>query len=82
MEGMACFSFVVVVVLSAAKAYESLSSLLANYPELLEEFAGFLLPCQALQAGCHLPHQLLHHLRLFLRKLEVSASSLFFFFFF
>ncbi|KAL8606915.1 hypothetical protein ACOMHN_048711 [Nucella lapillus] len=51
--------------------YETLSGLLVNYPELLEDFAGFLQPGQALQMRCHVANQLMHDTRAFLRKLEL-----------
>ncbi|XP_076443852.1 uncharacterized protein LOC143282173 [Babylonia areolata] len=56
---------------SPVEVYESVSGLLVNYPELQEEFAGFLQPGQALQTQCHVPNQLIHDIRAFIRRLEL-----------
>ncbi|XP_046559994.1 uncharacterized protein LOC124269009 [Haliotis rubra] len=58
--------------LSAVEVYKSLSQLLKDFPELLDDFAGFLLPEQAVMCGCFMKNQEVSKARTLLRKLEVS----------
>lgn len=52
--------------------YEAICTLLADYPDLIHDFAGFLLPDQAKQCGVLMTHLEFVRARTFLRKLEVS----------
>ncbi|XP_067666869.1 GON-4-like protein [Haliotis asinina] len=61
--------------LSAVEVYKSLSQLLKDFPELLDDFAGFLLPEQALMCGCFMKNQEVNKARTFLRKLEVNYEQ-------
>ena len=52
--------------------YTGLTELFTGYTDLLHDFAGFLLPAQAVECGCFLSHQEFVRARSFLRKLEVK----------
>ncbi|XP_048255933.1 uncharacterized protein LOC124134138 isoform X2 [Haliotis rufescens] len=61
--------------LSAIEVYKRLSQLLKDFPELLGDFAGFLLPEQALMCGCFMQNQEVTKARTLLRKLEVNYEQ-------
>ncbi|XP_060074147.1 GON-4-like protein [Ylistrum balloti] len=56
---------------SPVKLYRELRVVLKNYPDLVTDFAGFLLPEQAVECGCYMTTQEFIRARTFLRKLEV-----------
>ncbi|XP_074651326.1 GON-4-like protein [Tubulanus polymorphus] len=60
---------------SPVQLYADLQSLLKKYPDLIEEFAGFLLPEQAQECGCYSTNQQFSQARSFLRKLEVICGK-------
>jgi len=51
--------------------YRELVNVLRDYPDLVNDFAGFLLPDQAVECGCFMATQEFIRARTFLRKLEV-----------
>ncbi|XP_033750127.1 uncharacterized protein LOC117334553 [Pecten maximus] len=56
---------------SPVKLYKELRVALKDYPDLVTDFAGFLLPEQAVECGCYMTTQEFTRARTFLRKLEV-----------
>lgn len=56
---------------SPVKLYKELRIVLKDYPDLVTDFAGFLLPEQAVECGCYMTTQEFIRARTFLRKLEV-----------
>ncbi|OWF39043.1 GON-4-like protein isoform X2 [Mizuhopecten yessoensis] len=56
---------------SPVKLYKELRVVLKEYPDLVTDFAGFLLPEQAVECGCYMTTQEFIRARTFLRKLEV-----------
>jgi hypothetical protein len=46
-----------------------------DYPDLVSDFAGFLLPEQAVECGCSMAAQEFKRAKIFLRKLEVSIIT-------
>ncbi|XP_076102737.1 GON-4-like protein [Mytilus galloprovincialis] len=59
---------------SPIKLYQELNVLLSDYPDLVSDFAGFLLPEQAVECGCLLASQEFKRAKTFLRKLEVYLA--------
>ena len=55
--------------------YRQLAALLASYPDLMEDFVGFLLPNQALECGCFMENLDFNQARTFMLKLEVSSGQ-------
>ena len=49
--------------------------MIGSHHDLLEEFAGFLTPEQAVQCGCYKACMEFLHARAFLRKLEVQWQA-------
>uniref|UniRef100_A0A8C5N129 GON-4-like protein n=1 Tax=Leptobrachium leishanense TaxID=445787 RepID=A0A8C5N129_9ANUR len=56
---------------TAVDLYENLRGLLCDWPQLLKDFAAFLLPEQALECGLFQEHQAFEKSRKFLRQLEI-----------
>ncbi|VDI43633.1 Hypothetical predicted protein [Mytilus galloprovincialis] len=56
------------------RLYQELNVLLSDYPDLVSDFAGFLLPEQAVECGCLLASQEFKRAKTFLRKLEVYLA--------
>ncbi|XP_063810963.1 GON-4-like protein [Pseudophryne corroboree] len=56
---------------TAVELYESLRQLLHDWPQLLKDFAAFLLPEQALECGLFEEQQAFDKSRRFLRQLEI-----------
>lgn len=56
--------------------YKELEMLLKDHRDLLHEFAGFLLPEQAVECGCYNACMEFLQARTFLRKLEVCSNTL------
>ncbi|XP_013382000.1 GON-4-like protein [Lingula anatina] len=56
---------------SPVQLYNSIRILLGNFPDLVNDFSGFLLPEQAVECGCFMANKEFEKVRIFLRKLEV-----------
>ena len=63
--------FVLISLNFSFQLYTDLTDLFSDCPDLLHDFAGFLLPEQAVECDCFLSHQEFFRARTFLRKLEV-----------
>lgn len=60
---------------TAVELYSSLQDLLIDYPQLLKDFAAFLLPEQALECGLFEEQQAFDKSRRFLRQLEICFAE-------
>ncbi|XP_069506054.1 GON-4-like protein isoform X2 [Ambystoma mexicanum] len=60
---------------TAVELYSSLHDLLYDYPQLLKDFAAFLLPDQALECGLFEEQQAFDKSRRFLRQLEICFAE-------
>ncbi|XP_060777852.1 GON-4-like protein isoform X2 [Neoarius graeffei] len=60
---------------SAVELFSQLKPLLKDWPELLRDFAAFLLPEQALECGLFEEQQAFERSRRFLRQLEISFGE-------
>ncbi|KAM9686554.1 GON-4-like protein [Trichechus inunguis] len=60
---------------TAVDLYKSLQSLLQDWPQLLKDFAAFLLPEQALACGLFEEQQAFEKSRKFLRQLEICFAE-------
>ncbi|KAL6488510.1 hypothetical protein MHYP_G00022510 [Metynnis hypsauchen] len=60
---------------SAVELFSQLKPLLKDWPELLSDFAAFLLPEQALECGLFEEQQAFERSRRFLRQLEISFGE-------
>ncbi|XP_069074569.1 GON-4-like protein isoform X2 [Pleurodeles waltl] len=60
---------------TAVELYSSLQDLLFDYPQLLKDFAAFLLPDQALECGLFEEQQAFDKSRRFLRQLEICFAE-------
>ncbi|XP_026855800.2 GON-4-like protein [Electrophorus electricus] len=60
---------------SAVELFSQLRPLLKDWPELLRDFAAFLLPEQALECGLFEEQQAFERSRRFLRQLEISFGE-------
>ncbi|KAM4690044.1 GON-4-like protein [Rhinophrynus dorsalis] len=60
---------------TAVDLYESLRDLLREWPQLLKDFAAFLLPEQALECGLFEEQQAFDKSRKFLRQLEICFNE-------
>ncbi|XP_055481667.1 GON-4-like protein isoform X4 [Psammomys obesus] len=60
---------------TAVDLYKSLQSLLQDWPQLLKDFAAFLLPEQALSCGLFEEQQAFEKSRKFLRQLEICFAE-------
>ncbi|KAK3595161.1 hypothetical protein CHS0354_002761 [Potamilus streckersoni] len=57
---------------SPSELYKGVCKMLAGHPDLVSDFAGFLLPEQALECECYTANQEFVKARTFLRKLEIN----------
>ncbi|KAK7501622.1 hypothetical protein BaRGS_00007053 [Batillaria attramentaria] len=57
------------------QVYKDVCQLLHGYPDLLDDFASFLSPGQALRSGCNRAHQEAEKARILLRKLELHFEK-------
>nr|KAG5709905.1 hypothetical protein BaRGS_029947 [Batillaria attramentaria] len=60
---------------SPVQVYKDVCQLLHGYPDLLDDFASFLSPGQALRSGCNRAHQEAEKARILLRKLELHFEK-------
>uniref|UniRef100_A0A8C9SXH9 GON-4-like protein n=1 Tax=Scleropages formosus TaxID=113540 RepID=A0A8C9SXH9_SCLFO len=60
---------------SAVELFSQLKPLLKDWPDLLRDFAAFLLPEQALECGLFAEQQAFERSRRFLRQLEISFGE-------
>lgn len=60
---------------SAVDLFRSLQTLLQDWPQLLKDFAAFLLPEQALSCGLFEEQQAFEKSRKFLRQLEICFAE-------